>query len=105
MAAATVVNPPTTGFAGAREHGAHIPMEGRPHRWSLSIANDNDTFDTGLKGITETAITGTRALTYTGQPALAFASGDCCIASISGSTITFSAAGATTFDLLVWASN
>jgi hypothetical protein len=102
--AVTVVNPPTTGRAGPQEHGAYVQMGQRPHRWSLTMTADNDTFDTGLKGITETAITGTRALTYAGKDTLAFASADISIASISGSTITFSAAGAVTFDLLVWAS-
>lgn len=106
MAAATVVNPPATGRAGPQEHGAMIPMKGATlYRWSL-VADNADTHATGLKGILETAITGTRAASYVGALNPTFASGNIAISSVStAGVVTFSAAGSTLFDLLVWASN
>lgn len=80
----------------------------RLHRWSL-VADNTDTHDTGLGtsvGIVETAITGTRSASQLepgGSGAqYQFASGDISIASISDGVVTFSAAGSTLFDLLIW---
>lgn len=95
MAAATVVT------YGGPERNLNRPLGNAIlHRWSL-VAGNGDTHDTGLDGIIETAITGTRV---TGDPgaALAFASGNCAISSVSGGVVTFTAAGSTLFDLLVW---
>lgn len=106
--AITVVNPPTTGLAGPQSHGAMLNLKGTTlYRWSLIVGADNDTFDTGLKGIVEIAIAGTRSVTtYAAPQSLAFASGDCAIVSVSNAgVVTFSVAGSTLLDLLVWASN
>lgn len=102
--AITVVAPaPTQLQAGPRGHANQLPLQDcNFYRWSLSVGADNDTFDTKLHGIVETAITGTRTAALATVPA--FASGDCTIASIStAGVVTFSVAGATTLDLLVWA--
>jgi len=91
MAAATVVK------YGGPERNLSLPLSNKVlHRWSL-VAGNGDTHDTGLDGIVETAITGTRS-----SSALAFASGNCAVASVSAGVVTFTAAGSTLFDLLVW---
>lgn len=95
MAAATVV------YHGKGEGSLFLPLGNkRLFRWSL-VFGDGDTHDTGLNGIVEVALTGTRVQ---GSGTIAHASADCSVASISGSTVTLSAAGAGTIaDLLVWA--
>jgi hypothetical protein len=98
LAAATVVT------YGGPERNLNRPLGNAVlHRWSLTVAADNDTHATGLSNIVETAITGTRTTADPGA-ALAFADGDCTIASVSSAgVVTFSVAGSTNLDLLVWA--
>lgn len=71
------------------------------HRWSLSAGN-TDTHATGLTGIIETALSGTRTTNDT-EGVLTFPTGNITISSVSAAgVVTFAAAGATVFDLLVW---
>lgn len=101
MAAATV-NAPSGTHANPRQHANQLPLSDcNFYRWSLTAGN-GDTHATGLSGIVETAITGTRTPGLTTTPAVA--SGNIRISSIGATgIITFAAAGSTTFDLLVWA--
>lgn len=87
-------------------NSGYLPLSNaKLYRWSLVVGADNDTFATGLSGIREVAITGTRSkVSYDGQYTLAHASGDCSIAGVSAAgVVTFSVAGSTLLDLLVWA--
>lgn len=101
---------PTSTSGGAKSNNSWLPLQGKNlYRFSLVVGADNDTFDTGLSGIVETAITGTRSTSGdlhgagTVKQTLQFASGDCTILGVTGSTVTFSVAGSTALDLLVWA--
>lgn len=105
--AITVVFPPSGTTQGdAANNSGFLPLSNaKLYRWSLVVGADNDTFATGLSGIREVAITGTRSkATYDAQYALAHATGDCSIVSVSAAgVVTFSVTGATSLDLLVWA--
>lgn len=94
---------PVTPLDLARRH----PLADKKlYRWSLVVGADNDEFDTGVSGIVEVAIVGTRSLTsgMQGTSAFAGASGDCSVAGLSAAgVVTFSVAGSTALDLLVWA--
>lgn len=101
---------PTSTSGGAKDNNIWLELASKNlYRFSLVVGADNDTFDTGLSGIVETAITGTRAIAGdlhgagSVKQTLTFASGDCTITGVSGSTVTFSVAGSTALDLLVWA--
>jgi hypothetical protein len=96
MAAATVVT-----YGGPERNLTHPLSDASMHRWSL-VAGNGDTHDTGFGtrvGIIETAITGTQS---SGVPT--YPTGNCAISSISNGVVTFSAAGSTLFDLIVWTS-
>lgn len=96
MADATVVN------YGGPERNLRLALGDKVlHRWSLT-ADDADTHDTGLENIVEVAITGTRAVSEVGLNTISHASGDCSISGVVDGVVTFSAAGLTLFDLLVW---
>lgn len=105
--AITVVFPPSGNtLADVANNGSYLPLSNaKLYRWSLVVGADNDTFATGLSGIREVAITGTRVKgLYDQQYSLAHASGDCSIVSVTAAgVVTFSVAGATSLDLLVWA--
>lgn len=104
MAAATVVAPdPNLAQAGPREHANQLPLSDcKFYRWSLSAANTN-TFDSGIPGIVEYALTGTRTPGLTTTPALPGASIRVSALTSAG-VFTFGvASGTQAFDLLIWA--
>lgn len=104
MAAATVVAPdPNLAQAGPREHANQLPLSDcNFYRWSLTAA-DTNTFASGIAGIVEYAITGTRTAGLTTTPALPAAAIRVSALSAAG-TFTFNvASGTRAFDLLVWA--
>ena len=106
MAITVVFPPPGNTLADPASNSGSLPLSNaKLYRWSLLGGADNDTFATGLSGIREVAITGTRTRTsYDSQYGLQGASGDCSVAGVSAAgVVTFSVAGSTLLDLLVWA--
>jgi hypothetical protein len=105
--AITVVYPePAQSHGSPRAFGELMNLRDcNVYRWSLSISLDNDAFSTGLTGIVEAAITGTRTRGVAGaNPVVAGPSVDASIASISAAgVVTFSISAPVTLDLIVWA--
>lgn len=105
--AITAVFPPSGNtLADVANNGSYLSLSNaKLYRWSLVVGADNDTFATGLSGIREVAITGTRAkINYDTHYSLVGASGDCSVVGVSAAgVVTFSVGGAVVLDLLVWA--